>query len=117
MLDIDDIIVEDSGSESNSENSELHEQPIKKYKERMAPRTEKQLEMLKAYAPSKTLTTKEKSAAWERLTKKLNNIGPPMHEWTTWRTVWNSYIAKGNSIGCQQKFTKTPDNCVIVSRA
>lgn len=100
-LDFDDIIEEDGGSDDNDskeDNLELVNRATRKYKERVPPRTEHQLEILKANAPPKTLTTKEKAIAWEQLTIELNKIGPPIHDWLTWRTVWRSYKAKGNSL-------------------
>lgn len=57
-------------------------------------RTEEQLELLIANAPPKQLQHKVKAEKWKVLTKRLNEIGPPVHEWNKWRKMHTEHINK-----------------------
>lgn len=106
-VSFEEIILEDAGfseSESNKENSDKLDSRTRNYKQRGAPRTEKQLELLIANAPSKSLSNEEKVRVWKNLTPQLNDIGPPKHGWEIWRSVWGTYKAKVKALSAGTNF-------------
>ncbi len=83
-INYDEIIVEDDGiSKYGSDKENLEVQSG-----RAPPTTVRQMELLKASVPATTLSAKEKSDAWKTLTIRLNEIGPPTHDWLNWRNLW-----------------------------
>ncbi len=89
-INYDEIIVEDDGISqygSDKENLEVHSG-------RAACVTVRQMELLKANVPATTLSAEEKSEAWKTLTIRLNEIGPPTHDWLTWRNKWYKHKSK-----------------------
>lgn len=63
-------------------------------RKRSSIRTDAQLKLLKSKAPASHLNYVELSLAWESLSTKLNEIGPPCHSASGWRKLWANQKAK-----------------------
>lgn len=96
--------IEDNCDSSFEDQNKENIHSLNPKKIRSTRRTDAQFDLLKSNAPEKSQSHSEKIDAWRALSVKLNEIGPPIHNWSDWRKIWIDFKSRdkrrrnGNSV-------------------